>query len=174
MDEPSVDPFDTNPYKDKADEIGVSHGIGPGVLGKLLIPPGWNEGDPPIDPSQARQLFNESRATAGAELIRDVQETSEINTLEQSAMNEERDEAWARDYKMDKYILKQRVEIYDTYIKRQREKAEREREKNYTDSARQVQTGTSDLLQLRKDSSRNRDQKGQSSPRSCKCLKGKS
>lgn len=149
MDETSVDPFDTNPYKDKADEIGVSHGFGPGVLGNLLIPPGWNEGDPPIDPHLARQIFNQSRATAAADLVRDVQETNGVHNLEQSALNEERDEVWARDYKMDKYILKQRVEIYETYIKRQREQAEREREKTYTDSARQVQTGRVDLLPLR-------------------------
>ena len=148
MDEPSVDPFDTNPYKDKADQIGASHGFGPGVLGSLLIPLGWHEGDPPLNQVQARQIFDQSRTTAAAELVRNVQETQDIDTPEQLALNKERDEAWTRDYNMDKYILKQRVEIYKTYTQRQREKAEGEREKAYTESARRVQTGTFDTIWL--------------------------
>lgn len=149
MEEPSVDPFDTNPYKDKADQIGASHGFGPGVLGDLLIPAGWQEGDPPVDPAHARQIFNQSRATANAELLRDVREAQGVDNVEQLALSEERDEAWTRDYKMDKYILEQRVEIHRTYVQRQREKAAREREKAYTESARRVQTGTFDHLWLR-------------------------
>ena len=108
----------------------------------LLIPPGWQEGDPPIDPTQAREIFDERRKIAHAELVEDAKESEDLELEEQMMLKSERDKVWERDYNIEKYILEIRVEIYDTYARRQREKAEREREKAYSESARRVQSGT--------------------------------
>ena len=124
------------PYLDKADRIGYTHNFGDFVLGDILVPPGWREGDAPINELHARKLYNEARADSQSALFHKKDQSLLLHGLQKEAADQEVRDAWNRDYALDLYILKLRVEIYSEYLDRQREKA-------YTKSARMVQTGTS-------------------------------
>ena len=63
----------TNVYWNKADEIGISHGLpGVGHLGIILAPEGWKANNPPLTEAQANKLYEETRHNAQIKLDRAV------------------------------------------------------------------------------------------------------
>ena len=106
-----------NMYSRRADEIGPGHGIpGVGHLGDLLTPPGWKESDEPESPSKIQEHFNESRAEARAALARDLEESKALSNEEQEKREASRNEAWATQLKLDKAMMKERLEIHEVYL----------------------------------------------------------
>ena len=113
------EPFDTNPYAHRADEIGPSHHIpGVGHLGELLAPPDWKEGDEPIDPRAARKLFDTAREEAKRALDISINEARHRGGEEQEKRTQERDQQWATCNKLDQVLLKERTNVYEQYQKR--------------------------------------------------------
>ena len=103
--------------------MGLSHGFaGKGFLDNDLTPLGWQEGDPPINHTESRQLFDYSRDKQREILRRDCERTAHINTPEQFVLNKQRDDAWIEAYNFDKFILRKRKEIYNVYLQRQVER----------------------------------------------------
>ena len=114
------DPIDANPYAHRADQIGLSHHIpGVGLLDDILAPPGWKEGDEPIDQREARILFNSSRSEARGALDASVGEARNLPAEQQEIRNVARDKQWDAQFKLDQLLLKERVSIYDMYQERQ-------------------------------------------------------
>ncbi len=115
----SRDPIDINPYAHRADEIGPTHRIpGVGYLGNLLVPPGWKEGDEPIEPAQAQALYIKGRKEAQDALNKMTEEIGKLPKEEQERRSEERDEEWSRQFKKDDLILRERIKIYDDFRER--------------------------------------------------------
>ncbi len=117
------DPVDINPYAHRADEIGPSHHI-PGVvhLGDSLEPPGWKEGDEPINPRAARLLFSEARLQAKKALKASIDETKNLPVEQQDKRNAERDQKWDVQFRLDQLLLTERMNVYDMYQERKRKK----------------------------------------------------
>ena len=106
----------TNPYEDRADEIGPAHGI-PGInhLGDLLTPPGWVKGMNPISPQQVRQLYNESRKRAREALGADVVDMGSLGVQERETREEARNKDWDAKLKLDKLLMNERITVYERY-----------------------------------------------------------
>ena len=122
----SKDPRDDNPYVHRADEIGPSHRI-PGLthLSGLLIPPGWKEGDEPIDPQAAQTLYDTARHEARNALTKSMEETKNLSADAQEKRNQERDNRWDTQLKLDDVLLKERIKIYEMYQERKRMRVQR-------------------------------------------------
>ncbi len=117
------DPVDINPYSHRADEIGPSHHIpGIGHLGDCLEPPGWKEGEEPINPRAARLLFNEARLQAKKILKASIDETKHLPADQQEQRSTERDLMWDVQFRLDQLLLTERMNIYDMYQERKRTK----------------------------------------------------
>ena len=117
----SADPVDANPYAHRADEIGPTHRIpGIGHLGNLLVPPGWKEGDAPVAPHEARDLYKEARKQAQNVLDKTNEDIESISTDEQDTRNQERDHEWSKQFKLDDLVLKERIKIYEEYHERKK------------------------------------------------------
>lgn len=115
----SKDPRDVNPYAHRADEIGPTHRIpGIGHLGNLLVPPGWNQGDEPITPLQAQDLYNKARKEAQNILNKTKGDVERLPKDEQERRNEERDWEWNIHFKLDDLLLRERIMMYDQYHER--------------------------------------------------------
>lgn len=116
---PSKEPNDLNPYVHRADEIGPTHRIpGLGHLGNLLVPPGWKEGDEPIKPQEAQELYNEARKEAHDALENMKEDIDMLPKEEQEKRSEERDKEWSKQFKKDDLIFRERIKIYDDYHER--------------------------------------------------------
>ncbi|KAI9877439.1 MAG: hypothetical protein M1830_003896 [Pleopsidium flavum] len=127
---PSKDPRDVNPYARRADEIGPTHRIpGVGYLGDVLVPPGWKEGDEPITPEEAQELYNKARKEAQDALNQIREEIEMLPEEEQDKGNAERDREWSKQFKKDDLLLRERISIYDQYHERQHLKAQRYRQR---------------------------------------------
>lgn len=112
----STGPIDLNPYLHRADEIGPTHRIpGLGHLGDLLVPPGWKEGDEPIKPQEAQELYNQARKEAQDGLEKTNEDMDMSPKEEQDKRSEERDNEWSKRFKKDDLILRERIKIYDEY-----------------------------------------------------------
>ncbi len=124
----SKDPRDVNPYAHRADEIGPTHRIlGVGHLGNLLVPPGWKEGDEPITPQEAQELYNTARKKAQDALNKTNEDVETLPKEEQDKRNEERDQKWSSQFKKDDLLLRERTKIYDQYHERQHLRTQRYR-----------------------------------------------
>ncbi len=116
---PSKEPIDLNPYVRRADEIGPTHRIsGLGHLGNMLVPRGWKEGDEPITPKEAHELYNEARGKAQDALEKMKEDIDKLPKEEQEKRSEERDKEWSKQFKKDDLILRERIKIYDDYHER--------------------------------------------------------
>lgn len=108
-----------NPYAERADEIGPSHDI-PGIwhLDGLLTPPGWKEGDEPIDPQAAQRLFQAARVQAKNSLMTDFGETQHLGPEEQVKRKADLSLQWNSSYRLDRTLYEERVNVYQNYQKR--------------------------------------------------------
>ena len=117
------DPFDINPYVHRADEIGASHHLpGVGLLDDLLQPPGWKEGDEPIDPHEAKLLFDEERAKAKKMLKANIDEIKHLPAEDQEKRSAERDKQWNLKFRLDQLLLAERIHVYEVYQERKNKK----------------------------------------------------
>lgn len=108
----------TNPYVQRADEIGPSHHIpGIGHLGDLLIPTGWQEGDAPINPERAHQLFYLARQQAKDKLVSGANQNQHLTEHEKAELNAKLDREWDVKYKLDQVLLIERLNVYEQYQK---------------------------------------------------------
>lgn len=109
-----------NPYLQRADEIGPSHRIpGIGYLGDLLIPPGWKEGDAPIEPRAANDLFQQARHHANRQLSVNANITQGLSPNAREKFNAEQERIWKSRYHLDQVLLKERIVVYEQDQKRQ-------------------------------------------------------
>lgn len=108
-----------NPYVERADEIGPSHRIpGVGHLGALLTPPGWREGDEPIDPQSAQRLYQAAREEAKNSLLMNFDEPAHLGPEEQENRNADRDRQWNSRHQLDHVLYNERINVYNQYQKR--------------------------------------------------------
>ena len=106
----------TNPYEDRADEIGPSHGIrGVGHLGECLTPLGWKIGDEPIPPSVVNRLHRDAREAAKRRLQNSVGELDKLQGQAWRIANEARSCEWSNQQKLDSLIQDERLKIYRAY-----------------------------------------------------------
>ncbi|KAL8846890.1 MAG: hypothetical protein Q9221_008056 [Calogaya cf. arnoldii] len=117
--EEADDDYQTNPYEDRADKIGLSHHIpGIGHLGHLLTPPGWKADEEPIPPQRARQLYREAYDAAKKSL---ADNTGVFKHLKGTAFQEASDrknEEWQNDSNLAKLILEERLKVWQIHQKR--------------------------------------------------------
>ena len=107
-----------NPYMQRADEIGPSHHIpGIGHLGDLLIPTGWQEGDAPINPERAHQLFYLARQQAKDTLVSGANQNQHLTEHEKAEFNAKLDRQWDVKYKLDQVLLIERLNVHEQYQK---------------------------------------------------------
>lgn len=110
-------PLITNPYTDRADEIGPSHGIpGVGHIGNMLTPPGWIEGSEPLSPGKIRQLYEASRRSAQQNLAKDLEfkntDPSDTGRGERDAV---RNRDWKASYMLDNLLRKERNTVHEMH-----------------------------------------------------------
>ena len=102
-----------NIYLRRADQIGPSHLIpGIGHLGDLLVPPGWNQGDDPINESEARRIFAVSRSQAKEMLDQSIRENSHLPSADQQKLAVEKNAQYQTQRALDEYLLMERIKIY--------------------------------------------------------------
>lgn len=108
-----------NSYLRRADEIGPSHRIpGIGYLGGHLIPPGWKEGDAPIRPETANELFQLARQQANDQLSTNVDVNQNLTPNEMEKFNAEQERIWKVRYHLDQVLLKERIIVYEQHQQR--------------------------------------------------------
>ena len=114
-----LDPGLQNPYFHRADQIGPDHGFpNIGHLGEFLQPPGWEEGDQPIDHHKAHELYTAARQEARTSLQVSIDVSTNLPAHEREKHILERNRKWNLQYKLDCMILHERVCIYDLYMSR--------------------------------------------------------
>ena len=102
-----------NIYLRRADQIGPSHLIpGIGHLGDRLVPPGWNQGDDPINEAEARQIFAVSRSQAKEMLDQSTRENSHLPSADQQKLAVEKNAQYQTQRALDEYLLMERIKIY--------------------------------------------------------------
>ena len=102
-----------NIYLRRADQIGPSHLIpGIGHLGDLLVPPGWNQGDDPINEAEARRIFAVSRSQAKEMLDQSIKENSHLPSADQQKLAVEKNAQYQTQRALDEYLLLERMKIY--------------------------------------------------------------
>ncbi|MCJ1392911.1 hypothetical protein MMC18_005783 [Xylographa bjoerkii] len=106
----------TNPYEDRADEIGPAHGISSiGHLGELLTPPGWVNGMDPINPKQVRQLYDAARKKAREALGAEMVGLDGFNAQERATKENARNKKWDTELRLEKLLMKERLAVYRTF-----------------------------------------------------------
>ena len=102
-----------NIYLRRADQIGPSHLIpGVGHLGSLLVPPGWKQGDDPINEAEARRLFAVSRSQAKEMLDQSTRENSHLSSADQRKLAREKNAQYQTQRALDEYLLLERIKVY--------------------------------------------------------------
>ncbi|KAI4155181.1 MAG: hypothetical protein LQ340_001161 [Diploschistes diacapsis] len=105
--------FLTHVYNNHADEVGSRHGVpGVGSLRSYLTPPGWRQGQDPIRPEHARELFAQSREQAARLLD---EQAVDDHCFQGPALTErinERDAAHKKSRALDQAICRERIEVY--------------------------------------------------------------
>ncbi|KAL8996583.1 MAG: hypothetical protein Q9169_003922 [Polycauliona sp. 2 TL-2023] len=105
--------FQTNPYDDRADMIGLSHHMpGIGHLGTLLTPPGWKAGDPPISPKLARELYRDGYEAAKKSLADSIGEFKHLKGTTFQEASDRKNEEWRFQTDLAKLILDERIKVY--------------------------------------------------------------
>ncbi|KAI4263366.1 MAG: hypothetical protein L6R42_001492 [Xanthoria sp. 1 TBL-2021] len=111
--------YETNPYDDRADKIGLSHHIpGIGHLGHLLTPPGWKAGDEPIPPKHARQLYRETYDAAKKSLSDSIGDFKHLKGTPFQEASDRKNEEWQNRADLAKLILEERTKVYQMHQER--------------------------------------------------------
>ena len=114
-----------NIYLRRADQIGPSHLIpGIGHLGDLLVPPGWNQGDDPINEAEARRIFAVSRSRAQEMLDQSIRENSHLPSADQQKLAMEKNAQYQTQRALDEYLLMERIKIYHFTCSRKQKQTE--------------------------------------------------
>ena len=114
-----------NIYLRRADQIGPSHRIpGIGHLGNLLLPPGWKQGDDPIDEAEAQRIFAVSRAEARDKLDQSANETSHLSGADQEKLHEDINTKYQTQRMLDEYLLLERVKLYKFWLDRKQKQSQ--------------------------------------------------
>lgn len=112
------DPHDqaSNPYQERADQIGLSHRIpGVGHLGDLLTPPGWKPGDEPIPPDRAHQLQHEAYDAAKKKLDDSILNFKHLKGTAFQEASDLNNEEWQNQVNLNKVIFEERVRVYQAH-----------------------------------------------------------
>ena len=129
-----------NIYLRRADQIGPSHLIpGIGHLGDLLVPPGWNQGDDPINEAEARRIFAVSRAQAKEMLDQSIKENSHLPSADQQKLAVEKNAQYQTQRALDEYLLLERMKIYQFTCSR-KQKQQPQQNHSQTQHYRQFET----------------------------------
>ena len=105
------DTFDMDPYGERADDIGLSHGIrGVGHLLDLLKPPGWLPGHPPVDPKIIRVLYLNDRDNARSRCPSDL----DVNNPQHQRLQCE----FENELKLHRLLMNERTSVYEQYQQR--------------------------------------------------------
>ena len=105
-----------NIYVRRADQIGPSHRIrGIGHLGDLLIPPGWKQGDDPVNEAEARRLYAVSRSQAKEMLDQSVKEIGHLSSADQEKLTVEKNAQYQTERALDEYLLLERIKLYKSW-----------------------------------------------------------
>ena len=107
----------SNPYEDRADEIGPTHDIADiGHIGDLLAPPGWTVGSAPFEPEKLQELYNTSRNAAKDDLATAMKNLTQMPAQEKAKIKAAHDEKWRKGLKLDKFLKEERIKIWKQYI----------------------------------------------------------
>ena len=113
-------PTIANIYARRADQIGVSHRLlGIGHLGDLLPPPGWKQGNDPINEAEAETIFANSRFQAKVKLDRSMSEASHLSSADQEKLRAEENARYQTQRLLDEYLLLERAKLYKFWQERQ-------------------------------------------------------
>ena len=116
-----------NIYTRRADQIGPSHYIrGIGHLQDILPPPGWKQGDDPINEAEAKRFFVESRARAKDMLDQSTSETSHFSSADQERLTEE-NRKYQSQRALDEFLLLERVKLYHFWRDRKQKQSQQTR-----------------------------------------------
>ena len=106
----------SNPYEDRADEIGFCHDIeGVGLIGSLLAPPGWTVGSTPFGPEKIKELYDTSRQAAKKHFETAMANSTMMPAQDKERLKATRDEKWKAGLKLDKFVKEERLEIWRTF-----------------------------------------------------------
>ncbi|KAL9596040.1 MAG: hypothetical protein Q9219_006056 [cf. Caloplaca sp. 3 TL-2023] len=106
----------SNPYQERADQIGLSHRIpGIGHLGDFLTPPDWKFGDEPISPNRADQLRRGAYDEAKKKLDESIAKFKHLKGTQFQEASDVNDEEWQNQIYLNERIFEERVKIYQTY-----------------------------------------------------------
>ena len=117
--EPMLGPGSVDLYLDRADEIGLDHGLpGIGYIGYLLTPPDWKTGTKPISPRQAEFLFQAARTQARRWLQAPNEADPRLTAEQREGIIAEARRKWNQSLNADKFIRNERIKIYEDWIER--------------------------------------------------------
>ncbi|KAI4085986.1 MAG: hypothetical protein LQ344_007957 [Seirophora lacunosa] len=105
--------MESNPYEERADQIGLSHRIpGIGHLGDFLTPPGWMPGDEPISVNLARLLQEEAHQAAKQKLEDSIVEFQDLRGAAFQEASDLRNEEWQNQNVLNKLVCEERIKIW--------------------------------------------------------------
>ncbi|KAL8962384.1 MAG: hypothetical protein Q9193_001198 [Seirophora villosa] len=105
--------MESNPYEERADQIGLSHRIpGIGHLGDFLTPPGWMPGDEPISANLARLLQEEAHQAAKQKLEDSIVEFQDLRGAAFQEASDLRNEEWQNQNVLNKLVCEERIKIW--------------------------------------------------------------
>ena len=114
-----------NIYVRRADQIGPSHRIpGIGHLGDLMPPPGWKQGDDPINEAEAQRIFAVSRSQARDKLDQSISETSQLPGADQEKLHAEKNAQYQTQRMLDEYLLLERVKLHKFWHDRKQKQSQ--------------------------------------------------
>ena len=135
-----------NIYVRRADQIGPSHRIpGIGHLGDLLPPPGWKQGDDPINEAEAQKIFAVSRSQARNKLDQSIGETSQLSNADQEKLHAEKNAQYQTQRILDEYLLLERVKLHKFWHDRKQKQSQQQ--KSQPQQHRRVELEPSTRLQ---------------------------
>ena len=119
-----------NPYLRRADEIGLRHQVpGVGHLGNYLVPPGWKEGDLPINPDAAKQLYDLDRQAAVHDLDMSLADQRYLTNEEKEQLAANINYQWRAQLLLDQTVLSERLLVHRQHQEQRLKKIERWHEK---------------------------------------------
>lgn len=124
------DIMEANPYLRRADELGCCHQVpGVGYLGKFLVPPGWKEGDLPITPDEAKNLFDLDRRAAMENLDKSLAQQQNMDNGGKEELTIRINCLWKAQLFLDQIVLNERLIIYKNFHERRQNSIDRLRDK---------------------------------------------
>lgn len=110
-----------DPYMDRADEIGLDHGLsGIGHIGRYLKPENWKVGSAPVSPREIESLFQDQREDARNQLQAPSEDDAGLAEEDRQNRVAFTQREWLKTLNVHRFIRNERIKIYEDWMKKNR------------------------------------------------------